>query len=287
MASQLEAEEGTASMRSSIAFIALATAFALVSPADAGARPRRSAALAPRAPAPPTMPSPALAPVPPAPPGPPAPAFAPSPPSPPGPPMLALAPTAPLAPMPPLAALAGPPPVAAPWAHGGSFSFSFGKGRLGVQVTSMTPELRRFFGAPEDAGLLVQGVEIDTPASKAGVVVGDVIVVVDGDEVGGIEEVGEALSDRNSGATVELVVIRGKQRKHLRAELRDDAGASFPGGSFPGGSIQVFGDDSALRSELEALRERMEKLEQDLGQRPSKPRGRPKRSKPKPDPKKT
>jgi membrane-associated protease RseP (regulator of RpoE activity) len=253
-------------MRSSIHFIALATAIAFVLPASADARPRGAAlapAAPPRAPAPP-------------------PAFAPLAPLPPA---LAMAPVAPLAPLPPLAALIEDAPPMPP----GAFARLFGKGRLGVQVSSMTPELRRFFGAPTEVGLLVQGVERDTPASKAGLVVGDVIVAVDGDDTQDIEDVGMALSDRGRGDVVKLEVIRGKKRRTLKAELRDDAGGHvFAPGALHGGSVHVFGgDDDALRSELEALRERMERLERQR----SAPAAKKQRSKPKaaprPDPKKT
>ncbi|HWB77490.1 MAG TPA: PDZ domain-containing protein [Nannocystaceae bacterium] len=237
----------------------LALTLALAVPTLADAHPRR----APLPPAPPVAPLP------------PAPAIAPLPPMP------------PLAPLPPIDAFAIAPPAHA-MPPGTSFSFSFGKGRLGVHVSSMTPELRRFFGAPEDSGLLVQGVETDTPAGKAGVNVGDVIVRVDGDAIDDVGDVGEALSDRSSGDVVDIVVIRGKKRRELKAEMRDDAGAGFG----PGPGIRVFGGDDELREELDDLRQRLQSLEEQLGKsKPKKksvpPGVRPKKKAPKSDPKKT
>ncbi len=254
--------------------LVIAGALALAFATSAQARPRRAA---PQPPAPPMAP---VAPVPP---------LAPLPPAPPLAPALAIAP---LAPMPPLDAFA-PPPMP-PMPPGASFSFSFGKGRLGVHVSSMTGELRRFFGAPEDSGLLVQSVETDTPASKAGVDVGDVIVVVDGDSIQDVGDVAEALSDRNSGDTVDIVVFRGKKRRELRAELRDDANAGWQTGTLPGGgSFHVFGGggDDELRKELDELRERLQSLESELGKKkkPSgvKPKAKRPKASPKSDPKKT
>jgi S1-C subfamily serine protease len=58
------------------------------------------------------------------------------------------------------------------------FEWSTSKGRLGVMVMSLTPELRKHFGAPDDRGVLVAHVEPDTPAAKAGVEVGDVIAPI-------------------------------------------------------------------------------------------------------------
>lgn len=225
-------------MRPSISSFVIATAIAVALPTRADARPPRA-----------RRPAPALAPMPPAPP------LAPLPPV----DAMAIAPPAPPAVLAPAAPPAMPPGV--------SFSFSFGQGRLGAQVSSMTPELRRFFGARDDAGLLVQGVDLDTPAGKAGVTVGDVIVEVDGAAIDDIGDVAEALADRNSGDTVDVVVIRGKKRRELRAELRDDGNAM---GTFPGGRFHVFGGDDDLRQELEELRDRLRQLEEELGHKPAK-----------------
>ena len=57
------------------------------------------------------------------------------------------------------------------------------RGFIGVTLLEITPELRAHFGAPKDAGVLVSDVRADTPASKAGVEVGDVITSVDGKRV--------------------------------------------------------------------------------------------------------
>src|SRR5579871_5943521 len=58
------------------------------------------------------------------------------------------------------------------------FEWSTAKGRLGVMVMGLTPELRKHFGAPDDRGVLVAHVESGTPAATAGIEVGDVIVEV-------------------------------------------------------------------------------------------------------------
>src|SRR5262245_53490105 len=57
------------------------------------------------------------------------------------------------------------------------------KGRLGLSVLQISPELRVKLGASRDNGVLVDRVVADTPASKAGVQVGDVIAEVDGEVV--------------------------------------------------------------------------------------------------------
>lgn len=56
-------------------------------------------------------------------------------------------------------------------------------GYLGVETTALTPELRRHFGAPEDAGVLIGRVEKGSPAAAAGLRVGDIVTRVDDEEV--------------------------------------------------------------------------------------------------------
>lgn len=58
-----------------------------------------------------------------------------------------------------------------------------GRARIGVQVQPMTPELREFFEVPRDRGVLVVRVVDDSPAAKAGILVGDVITEAVGQPV--------------------------------------------------------------------------------------------------------
>ncbi len=56
-------------------------------------------------------------------------------------------------------------------------------GFLGVEASSLTPELRSHFGAPEDAGVILSRVLADSAAQAAGLAVGDVVTRVDGEEI--------------------------------------------------------------------------------------------------------
>ena len=60
---------------------------------------------------------------------------------------------------------------------------SVGRGYLGVQLLDITEELREFYGAPEDAGILISRVADDSPAAAAGFEVGDVITGVAGEPI--------------------------------------------------------------------------------------------------------
>ena len=52
---------------------------------------------------------------------------------------------------------------------------------LGLTTTEMAPPLRKYFGAPEDTGVLVAAVESASAAARAKVLVGDVIVELRGE----------------------------------------------------------------------------------------------------------
>ena len=67
----------------------------------------------------------------------------------------------------------------------GHFDLSWGDppARIGVEVQPMTPELRGYFKAPADRGVLVVTVEEAAPAAAAGLRVGDVIIPAAGEPV--------------------------------------------------------------------------------------------------------
>src|SRR5512147_2865056 len=88
------------------------------------------------------------------------------------------------------------------------FEWSTAKGRLGLMVMSLTPELRKHFGAAEDRGVLVAHVEPSTPAAAAGIAVGDVIVGVRGHKVDAAPDVLSALADVTKGERVTVELLR-------------------------------------------------------------------------------
>ena len=60
--------------------------------------------------------------------------------------------------------------------------FMGSRGRLGVTVQSLTPELEEYFGA-KNGGALVSSVTQDSAAAKAGIKAGDVITSINGRRV--------------------------------------------------------------------------------------------------------
>jgi serine protease Do len=123
----------------------------------------------------------------------------------------------------PSSADAGPSPDLRSTAHTvEKFEWSTSKGRLGVMVMSLTPELRQHFGAADDRGVLVAHVAPGTPAAAAGISVGDVIVEVRGMSLDTASDVLSALADASKGQEVTIQLVRAGKPRSLQATLSDD-----------------------------------------------------------------
>ncbi len=95
-----------------------------------------------------------------------------------------------------------------------------GRGRLGVETHDLDQELGSYFSAPGGKGVLVLRVIDDTPAARAGVKAGDVIVAVAGKDIEDTEDLRRALRDREKGP-VDLKIVRKGATQTLRPELED------------------------------------------------------------------
>jgi len=111
-----------------------------------------------------------------------------------------------------------PPPAAV---HESVSEFSSAEGRLGLDVVSMTPELRNYFGAPSDVGVLVERVEPDSPGARAGVRVGDVITDVAERRARDPDDVLRAVSSLQKGQVIALRLLRDGRSEVLPVKLSD------------------------------------------------------------------
>jgi S1-C subfamily serine protease len=91
---------------------------------------------------------------------------------------------------------------------------------LGVSLIALSPELREHFGAPKDAGVLVESVQDDSPAEKAGLRVGDIVLSVDGKDVTSSMDLRQALRDKKEGDSVRLDILRGRARQTVVASVK-------------------------------------------------------------------
>ena len=98
----------------------------------------------------------------------------------------------------------------------------FGKvsrGRLGVTIQGVTQELADSFGLKKPQGALVSAVEPRSPADKAGVKNGDIILGVDGRDIENSIDLPRVIGESRPGTTVTLKIWRQGGTQELRASL--------------------------------------------------------------------
>lgn len=92
-------------------------------------------------------------------------------------------------------------------------------GFLGVGLTDLTAELRTHFGVPESAGVMVSKIVADSPAARAGLQVGDIITLVDADEVSSASALAHNIGGHEGGSDVTLEIWRDGKAQKLTATL--------------------------------------------------------------------
>lgn len=109
----------------------------------------------------------------------------------------------------------------------------FGKvkrGRLGISMKELTPELARTLGVTADEGAVIAEVQNDSPAARAGLQPGDVVVAINGRPVRSASELRARLGVMPVGAEVALKVLRGAQTRTVRARIGAIEARAVPGG---------------------------------------------------------
>jgi serine protease Do len=83
--------------------------------------------------------------------------------------------------------------------------------RLGVAVAppAAASKLRAAVGLPEREGVLIRGVEADSPAGRAGLRSGDLIVAGGGQEIASVDDLYRTLDGVAEGDTLSLRIVRG------------------------------------------------------------------------------
>lgn len=93
------------------------------------------------------------------------------------------------------------------------------RGYLGTVIQPVTPELAAAFGLKEPSGVLVADVAPGSPAEKAGLAHGDVIVAMDGKKVDAPRELRLKVGGMAPGSKVVFKFLRNGQEKETTAEL--------------------------------------------------------------------
>jgi serine protease Do len=149
---------------------------------------------------------------------------------------------------------------------------------MGVQLDDLNRQLGEYFGVEDGKGALVTEVVEDSPAAKAGLKAGDVIVKAGGKDVDASASLREALSDTEPGQQMDIKVVRKGKSKDLSVTLGE-----MPADDFAK-QIKVFRDrddrfsipraprmmkrlgnhGDRAQSELKEMREELDKMREEL-----------------------
>lgn len=102
-------------------------------------------------------------------------------------------------------------------AVGNVFAF-MGGGRMGVGIQSVGDQLGEYFGLDGRNGVLVTSVEEDSPADKAGLKAGDIILSVGGKTIDGTGEVARAIREAEQGP-IAVGILRDRKERSVTVEL--------------------------------------------------------------------
>jgi len=104
-------------------------------------------------------------------------------------------------------------------AHGGKVQ----RGRLGVSVQTLDQDLARSFGMETPQGALVNQVQDNMPAAKAGIKAGDVILKVDGEVVEDSAMLSRLIASKKPGQRVAVELRRNGKPESLSVALGEMA----------------------------------------------------------------
>ena len=92
---------------------------------------------------------------------------------------------------------------------------------LGVQIEEVTPDIAQAFGLNEVAGCLVQQIFPKSPAKKAGLRSGDIILYFDGQKITRSAQLRNTVATTPAGTKVPVEIFRNQKRQTIHVVLGD------------------------------------------------------------------
>jgi S1-C subfamily serine protease len=91
------------------------------------------------------------------------------------------------------------------------------RGYIGISAaqTRLPRRIRHVAGVAQESAVVVSGIEPASPADRAGLIAGDVLLALDGQAVTGADDLIRLLTGEKIGRGIEIEVLRDGARKHL------------------------------------------------------------------------
>ncbi|MGV6817517.1 MAG: DegQ family serine endoprotease [Thiotrichales bacterium] len=105
------------------------------------------------------------------------------------------------------------------------------RGRLGVGIQDLTPDLARAFKIKQRRGAVIAQVESESPAERAGLEVGDVVIAVNGKSISGSDQLRTSIGLLSIGSKVTLKVLRNGKTKTIVAHVEEPPVSALVGGN--------------------------------------------------------
>jgi membrane-associated protease RseP (regulator of RpoE activity) len=104
-----------------------------------------------------------------------------------------------------------------------SFEWSFESRKyIGVSGMDLSPELAARFGVKDGTGVMIAQLTDGGPAAKAKLLVGDIILSVDGKRVETVNDLIDLVQTKAKGARVKIEVLRDKKTMKFDVEIAED-----------------------------------------------------------------
>lgn len=95
------------------------------------------------------------------------------------------------------------------------------RGWIGVTIQELTPELAQEFGLKKTKGALVSDVAKDSPASRAGIMRGDIILEFNGKEVKDVSNLRNMVAQSKAGTEVTLKILRAGKELNIKVNITE------------------------------------------------------------------
>ncbi|MEE8342115.1 MAG: PDZ domain-containing protein [Candidatus Neomarinimicrobiota bacterium] len=139
-------------------------------------------------------------------------------------------------------------------------------GFLGIQLQDLSEQLSDHFKVKDGNGVLISEVVKDSPAEKAGLKAGDIIIKVDDDVIENAGDLRSVIRSYKPEEKVSISVIRDGKKKKLNATLGETEQEYFHNfGNFEGFEFPEFQfDQQEFEEKMEEMQEQLQELKLEL-----------------------